>query len=295
MNASKRIMSSIVSFTFSSSGKKENFYKYKSRIEKIYLAQIVNRLDIILNNEFLYIDLFLKKKHLGQLCQGINLKNIVEKLRQTNFIWNKSKFFLKKGQNLIRIFPNKSSEKTDFNFIDITKIIYSCKKDFSRIVVYGLIEPQYITAYRSEKKNFILMKNATLNDVFGLPLTEINSLTCNHVLNVLETFGIEASMKSIITEIQYTFHMHDISINNRHLFLLAEVMCFTGKILGLTRYGLAKMRENTLVLASFEKTIENLFSASLKTTTDKILGVSENIILGRKSPNGTGIVSLVRA
>lgn len=71
-------------------------------------------------------------------------------------------------------------------------------------------------------------------------------------------------------------------------------MTFQGKILGLNRYGLAKMKNNTLVLASFEKTIENLFTAAVRNNRDKFFGVSENIILGKKIENGTGVVGLVQ-
>ena len=43
---------------------------------------------------------------------------------------------------------------------------------------------------------------------------------------------------------------------------------------------------------SFEKTVENLFLAASYYSRDLLLGVSENIILGKDSPVGTGIITL---
>jgi DNA-directed RNA polymerase III subunit RPC1 len=36
--------------------------------------------------------------------------------------------------------------------------------------------------------------------------------------------------------------------------LLADVMTYKGEVLGITRFGMAKMKDSVLMLASFEKT-----------------------------------------
>jgi DNA-directed RNA polymerase III subunit RPC1 len=58
-----------------------------------------------------------------------------------------------------------------------------------------------------------------------------------------------------------------------------------GEILGITRFGVAKMKDSVLMLASFEKTTDHLFDASFYGKTDKILGVSESIIMGNPAAN----------
>jgi len=50
--------------------------------------------------------------------------------------------------------------------------------------------------------------------------------------------------------------------------------------LGITRFGVAKMKDSVLMLASFEKTTDHLFDASAYGKTDSIAGVSESIIMG---------------
>lgn len=48
-------------------------------------------------------------------------------------------------------------------------------------------------------------------------------------------------------------------------------------MLGITRFGVSKMRESVLMLASFEKTTDHLFDASVHGRHDAIVGVSEVI------------------
>jgi DNA-directed RNA polymerase III subunit RPC1 len=44
--------------------------------------------------------------------------------------------------------------------------------------------------------------------------------------------------------------LHGMSIDRRHVALLADLMSCRGEILGITRHGLAKMKESVLMLAS---------------------------------------------
>ena len=62
--------------------------------------------------------------------------------------------------------------------------------------------------------------------------------------------------------------------------LLADVMTYKGEVLGITRFGVAKMKDSVLMLASFEKTTDHLFDAAAYGKTDEIAGVSESIIMG---------------
>ncbi|KAF4504066.1 hypothetical protein G6O67_008680 [Ophiocordyceps sinensis] len=88
--------------------------------------------------------------------------------------------------------------------------------------------------------------------------------------------------------------MGDMGIDPRHMQLLADVMTYKGEVLGITRFGLAKMRDSVLQLASFEKTPDHLFDAATGMKTDLIEGVSECIIMGQTMRVGTGGFQLVR-
>lgn len=69
--------------------------------------------------------------------------------------------------------------------------------------------------------------------------------------------------------------------------------CFhQGEVLGITRFGMTKMKDSVLMLASFEKTSEHLFNASFNHRDDQIEGVSECIIMGIPMQLGTGILKV---
>ena len=56
-------------------------------------------------------------------------------------------------------------------------------------------------------------------------------------------------------EIEKSMKIHDISVDRRHIDLLSDLMSCRGEILGITRYGLAKMKESVLMLASVRSII----------------------------------------
>ncbi|KAL4900800.1 hypothetical protein BDW74DRAFT_161090 [Aspergillus multicolor] len=114
----------------------------------------------------------------------------------------------------------------------------------------------------------------------------------NNVMEARDVLGIEAARSTIVQEISEV--MKDMDIDPRHMQLLADVMTYKGEVLGITRFGLAKMRDSVLQLASFEKTADHLFDAGGAGRTDLIEGVSECIIMGKTVGLGTGAMEVVR-
>lgn len=96
----------------------------------------------------------------------------------------------------------------------------------------------------------------------------------NHVAEIEKCLGIEAARQSIINQITDTMRGHGVNVNARHISLLAEVMACKGRIVGFTRNGVDKMKDSTLMLASFEKTTDFLFDAATQGKHDRMRGVS---------------------
>lgn len=67
-----------------------------------------------------------------------------------------------------------------------------------------------------------------------------------------------------------------------------------GVVLGITRNGIAKMKDSVLSIASFEKTPDHLFEAALFSKKDEVVGVSEQIIMGVPMSIGTGLFKLMQ-
>lgn len=69
-------------------------------------------------------------------------------------------------------------------------------------------------------------------------------------------------------------------------------MTCKGRIIGFTRNGVDKMKDSTMMLASFEKTTDFLFDAATQGKHDRMRGVSERIIMGQPIMIGTGMFDL---
>lgn len=100
----------------------------------------------------------------------------------------------------------------------------------------------------------------------------------NHVMETHKVLGIEAARRTIFTEIQTTMESHGMNIDPRHIGILSDTMTYKasscclswdsesdlfdhhlqGEVLGITRFGVQKSRDSTLMLASFEKTTDHL-------------------------------------
>ena len=146
-----------------------------------------------------------------------------------------------------------------------------------------------------EKTYYLLVEGYGLQEVIGSPGVNGLETVTNHITEMQKVLGIEAARSMISSEIKYIMSAYGITVDRRHLMLLSDVMTFKGEVLGITRFGVAKMKESVLSLASFEKTTDHLFDAAVHSRQDSIVGVSECIIMGVPIPIGTGIFKLLQA
>lgn len=143
------------------------------------------------------------------------------------------------------------------------------------------------------KEYYLLVEGYGLREVMGCSGIRGDLTKSNHIADMLNVLGIEAARLTIANEINFIMSSYGITVDTRHLLLLADVMTFRGEVLGITRFGVAKMRESVLMLASFEKTTDHLFDAAVHSRQDAIVGVSECIIMGVPIPVGTGLFKLL--
>ena len=95
-----------------------------------------------------------------------------------------------------------------------------------------------------------MIEGEGLREVMATYGVDANHSTSNNIMEIAQTLGIEAARTTIINEIKTTMENHGINIDSRHLKLLADTMTYRGEVLGITRFGLAKMKESALMLAS---------------------------------------------
>ncbi|KRH93881.1 RNA polymerase III, large subunit [Pseudoloma neurophilia] len=213
------------------------------------------------------------KRTVLQFKNNVLRINFLKECTETGILLEMNDFKLQVGK--IFIFGIKTIKQTTFNSLE--------DKD---------TDQQFIEQNMIKEPEFeMLVEGTGLLDILGHP--NVAYATSNDILEIRATLGIEAARLTIFNEIVYTLKSHGIEINNDHIILLSDIMCFKGEICGITRFGINKFKSNTLMLASFEQTGDNLFNAAIKKKFNKIEGVSDSIIVGGKMPLGTGTVHLM--
>jgi DNA-directed RNA polymerase III subunit RPC1 len=143
-----------------------------------------------------------------------------------------------------------------------------------------------------EVEHELLVEGYGLRACMNTPGVDGRHTSTNSVMEVFAVLGIEAARGVIISEIQGVMESMDIDVH--HIDLLACIMTVKGEVLGITRFGMVKMGDSVLQLASFEKTPDHLFEAATRMKSDPIAGVSESIIMGQTVKLGTGAASVVQ-
>ncbi|MCX6798885.1 MAG: DNA-directed RNA polymerase subunit A'' [Candidatus Diapherotrites archaeon] len=134
---------------------------------------------------------------------------------------------------------------------------------------------------------------SSLKGVQKLEEVNVAKTETNDIMEASKTLGIEAGRTMIVNELHKTLKDNNISIDIRHLLLLADLMTFSGEVKGIVRTGITREKASPFARAAFEETVKHLLDASFKGEREELQGVVENIIVGQPIKVGTGIVELI--
>src|SRR5262249_35693113 len=115
----------------------------------------------------------------------------------------------------------------------------------------------------------------------------------NNIKEIERVYGIEAARNAIVREIKDVMDMQKLFVDIRHIMLIADAMTYSGTVKAIGRHGLSGEKVGVLGRAAFEETIKHLINASAFSEEEKLIGVTENIIVGQTVPVGTGKIKLV--
>ncbi|KAK4447946.1 DNA-directed RNA polymerase III subunit RPC1 [Podospora aff. communis PSN243] len=324
INASQKISTPVITCTLDNDHDIKAAKVVKARIEKTYISDITKYIDDEWLPDVAKITIKLDLDALKEMELGISMRNIADAIckakklklkiepddlrigadtievivRNTYHDITAAKSMAKKravaAEKGVTILGGDESAASDFqlrvNFL---------KRLLPQVTVCGYPEAaRAIIQTAEDEKNKGAFKNKVLVEGYGLRacMTTVGVVGTkaytNSVMECRDVLGIEAARTTIAKEIGSV--MGDMGIDPRHMDLLADVMTYKGEVLGITRFGLAKMRDSVLQLASFEKTPDHLFDAAAGMKTDTIEGVSECIIMGQSMSIGTGAFQVVR-
>jgi DNA-directed RNA polymerase II subunit RPB1 len=166
-------------------------------------------------------------------------------------------------------------------------------------VGYPLTEERVLTFDNDDhaitkSKQFVIYTGGS--DLYGIRYLhgiDLYKTMCNDVVAMYETFGIEAARASLIREITYAFERASSRVNYHHLSVLVDMMTYGGYLTSIDRHGMNKSDTDPLSRASFEKTVEQLLTASVFGEVDRMKGVSSRVMTGLVIKGGTGLPSII--
>jgi DNA-directed RNA polymerase III subunit RPC1 len=314
INASKTISTPVITCALDSKYEEMAGRFAKALIEKTYLGDIVDYVEDVWYDRGCYINMRINWQQVKDLGLRIDLWQLEEAIRRTKGFKTMGVQVRSSGSNHLRVMVSglddpKSRRKTpstskwksnDDNCSDVLFTqIHHLKRKLPEVVVKGYPDAQRAIIKKDDKVDAtgrepisVLVEGYGLRACMNTEGVNGYLTKSNSIMECKEVLGVEAARKTIIDEISSV--MGGMDIDPRHMQLLADVMTYKGEVLGITRFGLAKMRDSVLQLASFEKTPDHLFEAAAKMKKDDIEGVSECIIMGQSMSIGTGAMTVIR-
>lgn len=171
--------------------------------------------------------------------------------------------------------------------------IYKIKEKLKDIFIKGIKGIKQVLPVKREKEFIILTAGSNLKEVLRMKEVDQTRTISNDVFEISEILGIEAARQAIVNEVFKVIETQGLNVDIRHIMLVADTMCATGSIKGITRYGVVSEKASVLARASFETPIKHIIHATLIGEVDRLDSVVENVMLNQPIPIGTGLPGLI--
>lgn len=188
------------------------------------------------------------------------------------------------------IIPSSKSDKSDSKFeIRELRLLADKVRDLQ---ISGLKGIGKVIIRKDDREWIIHTEGSNLREILDLDGIDHVRTTTNNIHEIGEVLGIEAARQSIINEAQNTLSEQGLSVDVRHIMLVADIMTSEGIVKSIGRHGISGEKSSVLARAAFEETGKHLLNASIRGEVDDLTGIIENIIIGQPIPLGTGSVGV---
>lgn len=262
------------------------FNKNAQEVEQIkkFAAEIKETLieDLILDSEVLLLEQTTRIKLDSGALEDLNLKvsDIISLIKK------KTKNFTlsAEGSDIVLKYTGKAEE---------IKEIYSVKEKIKGIKIKGIKGIKQVLPVKKGEEYVVLTLGSNMTEILAFKEVDETRTTTNDIAEIYQVFGIEAARQAIIDEATKVIGAQGLNINIRHIMLVADTMCATGEVKGITRFGVVSEKASVLARASFETPIRHIINAALVGEEDKLNSVVENVMINQPVPLGTGLPGLV--
>ena len=193
------------------------------------------------------------------------------------------------NNNTLVVSSNKS-DKSDSKFeIRELRLLADKVRDLQISGIKGIGK---VIIRKDDTEWIIHTEGSNLKEILDMDGIDHVRTTTNNIHEIGEVLGIEAARQSIINEAQNTLSEQGLSVDVRHIMLVADIMTSEGIVKSIGRHGISGEKSSVLARAAFEETGKHLLNASIRGEVDDLTGIIENIIIGQPIPLGTGSVGV---
>ncbi|MBT3297593.1 DNA-directed RNA polymerase subunit A'' [archaeon] len=271
----------------------------KTPTMEIFLKKPYNTIDRIKD-----VAVQIKETMLGELIEDITIDILEQELKislnegmLTNFNLEFDQIFkiVKtkiKGFNIEKkeeeiVFKSKTSKSEEL------KGLYVLKEKVKKINIRGVKGIKQVMPVKRDEEYIILTAGTNLKEIYKLPEVDVERTTSNDIFETYAVLGIEGARQVIMVEVSKVIQSQGLSIDMRHIMMVADLMCSSGSVKGITRFGVVSDKSSVLARCSFETPIKHMINAALEGEQDWLRSVVENVMVNQPVPIGTGLPGLV--
>jgi DNA-directed RNA polymerase subunit A" len=167
-------------------------------------------------------------------------------------------------------------------------------KNVQSVVLKGIKGIKRVVIRKEESSEYVLYtEGSVLKEVLAIEGIDATRTRTNNVNEIFEVMGIEAARAALIHEATETLREQGLTVDIRHIMLVADIMTVDGDVKPIGRHGISGEKASVLARAAFEVTVSHLLDSGMSGDVDELRGVTENVIVGQPIRLGTGNVKLI--
>ena len=174
----------------------------------------------------------------------------------------------------------------------LESIVEMCLDEVMVHEVPGVSRAVVMRKLDEHNKAVVETEGCNLDAILSRTDVDLNRFYTNDIAQILSTYGIEAARTAIIREVSEVFKAYSISIDPRHLQLIADYVTQSGEWIGMSRHSM-KGCASPIQQMSFETTVNFLSQATLHGATDTMGSPSASLTMGNVIKAGTGLCEIL--
>lgn len=229
------------------------------------------------------------------LMCGANMTDIANTIRD---MYNENQIVVRyEDVSPYELFISKQPEKEYHNLV-LQFCGGSLTQEQIETIVYQLVDKIIITGIPNIKKSYVHdgmveLDGVNMTDLFVYPEIDFNQTYSNDIYAIYDALGIDAAREVIFFELQEVLRIGGKTVNQCHLSLMSDIMCFTGALRPMTRHGQDAELNGVLQRSTFETMLNTIVEGSVFAVDDPISDVSSSVATGKMSRMGTGAFDIM--